>query len=93
MYEDQTYEVILERMLARVNEKFDKREGAVIFDTHSPTAIEFQILYIELDTILREAYGDTASREFHDFTLQGKRYHPRSGNQRNFAWCVHSFKY
>lgn len=64
MYEDQTYEVILERMLARVNEKFDKREGAVIFDTHSPTAIEFQILYIELDTILREAYGDTASREF-----------------------------
>lgn len=64
MYEDQTYEVILERMLARVDDKFDKREGAVIFDTHSPTAIEFQILYIELDTILREAYGDTASREF-----------------------------
>ena len=64
MYEDVTYEVILERMLNRVSDKFDKREGSVIFDTHSPTAIEFQILYIELDTILREAYGDTASREF-----------------------------
>ena len=64
MYENITYESILERMLARVPDKFDKREGSVIWDTHSPTAIELQILYIELDTILREAYGDTASREF-----------------------------
>jgi len=64
MYEAVTYEAILERMLNRVSDKLDKREGSVIFDTHSPTAIELQILYIELDTILREAYGDTASREF-----------------------------
>ncbi len=64
MYEDITYEKILDRMLARVPDKFDKREGSVIWDTHSPTAIELQILYIELDRILREAYGDTASREF-----------------------------
>lgn len=64
MYEDTTYEGILQRMLSRVPNKFDKREGSVIWDTHSPTAIELQILYLELDTILREAYGDTASREF-----------------------------
>lgn len=64
MYEDTTYEGILQRMLDRVPDKFDKREGSVIWDTHSPTAIELQILYLELDTILREAYGDTASREF-----------------------------
>lgn len=64
MYEGVTYDVILERMLARVSDKLDKREGSVIFDTHSPTAIELQILYIELDAILRETYGDTASREF-----------------------------
>lgn len=64
MYENTTYEVILQRMLDRVPDKFDKREGSIIWDTHSPTAIELQILYIELDAILREAYGDTASREF-----------------------------
>ena len=64
MYENMTYEFILERMLARVPNKFDKREGSVIWDTHSPTAIELQILYIELDVILKEAYGDTASRQF-----------------------------
>lgn len=64
MYEDVTYEVILKRMLDHVSDKFDKREGSVIWDSHSPAAIELQILYLELDTILREAYGDTASREF-----------------------------
>lgn len=64
MYENTTYDVILERMLDRVSDKFDKREGSVIFDTHSPTAIELQILYFELERILQEAYGDTASREF-----------------------------
>lgn len=64
MYEDVTYEVILQRMLDRVSDKLDKREGSVIFDTLSPTSIEFQILYLELQNILNEAYGDTASREF-----------------------------
>lgn len=64
MYENQTYDVILKRMLDRVSSKFDKREGSLIYDTHSPTAIEFQILYIELDTLIKEAYGDTASRDF-----------------------------
>jgi uncharacterized phage protein gp47/JayE len=64
MYEEQTYEAILERMLDRVPDKFDKREGSVIWDTHSPTAIELQTLYIELDSLIQEAYGDTASREY-----------------------------
>ncbi len=64
MFENTTYETIRDRMLARVSDKLDKREGSVIWDTHSPTAVELQILYLELDTILREAYGDTASREF-----------------------------
>lgn len=64
MYENTTYEVILQRMLDRVSDKLDKREGSVIFDTISPTSIEFQILYLELDNILKEVHGDTASREF-----------------------------
>lgn len=64
MYEDVTYEVILERMLDRVSNDLDKREGSVIWDTHSSTAIELQILYIELETIIQNGYGDTAAREF-----------------------------
>lgn len=64
MYENQTYDVILQRMLDRVSDKLDKRESSLIWDTHSPTAIELQILYIELDTMVRNSYGSTAAREF-----------------------------
>lgn len=64
MFEEQTYDVILQRMLNRVSNKYDKREGSVIWDTHSPTAFELQILYVYLETLINEAYGDTASREF-----------------------------
>lgn len=59
-----TYREILERMLNRVSDKFDKREGSVIFDTHSPTALELEILYVELNRMIAEGYGDTASREY-----------------------------
>lgn len=64
MYDDQTYDVILKRMLDRVSDKFDKRPSSVIYDTHSATAIELQILYIELQYLIKNSYGDTASREF-----------------------------
>ena len=64
MYESTTYDVILDRMLARIPDTLDKREGSVIWDTHSPTAIELQNLYIELDTLINNGYGDTAAREF-----------------------------
>lgn len=64
MYEDQTYEVILQRMLDRVSEKLDKRPSSVIYDTHSSTAVELQILYIELEYLIKNSYGDTAAREF-----------------------------
>lgn len=64
MYENVTYDVILKRMLDRVSDKLDKRESSLIWDTHSSTAIELQILYIELDTLITNSYGDTAAREF-----------------------------
>lgn len=64
MYENETYDVILQRMLDRVSDKLDKRESSLIWDTHSSTAVELQILYIELDTMIKNSYGDTAAREF-----------------------------
>lgn len=64
MYENVTQEVLLERMLARVSDKLDKRPSSVIYDTHAVTSIELQILYIELDTLITNSFGDTAAREF-----------------------------
>jgi len=77
VYENTTYEIIRDRMLSRVPDRFDKREGSVIWDTHSPTAIELQILYLELDHILKEAYGDSASREFLILRCKERGIHPR----------------
>ncbi len=64
MYEDVTFENILERLLSRVPDSFDKREGSVIYDALAPFAFEYKIMLIELDTILKETFGTSASREF-----------------------------
>lgn len=63
-YEDITYEVILQRMLDRVPNNMDKREGSIIFDALAPAAVELQLMYIELDTILKETFADTAQKDY-----------------------------
>lgn len=64
MYENITFEVIMQRMLDRVSDSFDKREGSIIYDALAPAAVELQLMYIEFDIILKETFGDTASREY-----------------------------
>ena len=64
MYENITYEDILKRMLDRVPNSMDKREGSIIYDALAPAAVELQLMYIELDTIMNESFADTASREY-----------------------------
>ena len=62
-FSGETFEVILARMMERVQQR-DKREGAVIWDSNASSAIELQEIYIALDDILVESWGDSASREF-----------------------------
>lgn len=64
LYSSETQEKILLRMLSRVASKYDKREGAIIFDSTAPTSVEFQNFFIELDVVLSEVFADTASREY-----------------------------
>jgi len=64
VYEDVTYEVILQRMLDRVPNTIDKREGSIIYDALAPAAVELQLMYIAADGILNETFADTASREY-----------------------------
>ncbi len=63
MFENNTYQVILERMLARVPEEFDKREGSILYDALAPAAAELQMAYINLESVFREMFADTASRD------------------------------
>ena len=65
MYEDQTYENILARALARVSTNVDKREGSLIMNAIASVSAEHTNLYILLDSIIRNGYMDTADiREY-----------------------------
>lgn len=64
MYENQTFEAVLERMLERVPAGLDRREGSVIYDALSPAAAELAQMYAELETFLRLSFADTASGEY-----------------------------
>ena len=64
MFENQTYEAILQRMLDRVSADKNKREGSVIYDALAPAAAELASAYIAFDSMLQETVGDTASRDF-----------------------------
>lgn len=63
MYENITFETILQRMLDRVSNEIDKREGSIIYNALAPAAAEFKQMLIEVDVILNETFADTASRE------------------------------
>ena len=67
IYEDMTYEVILDRMIERVSDKYpelDTREGSVIYTALAPAALELAIMYTELDNAIAESFVGTASREY-----------------------------
>ncbi|WP_410769572.1 baseplate J/gp47 family protein [Fontibacillus sp. BL9] len=64
MYENQTFETILARMLDRVTNDVDKRPGSIIYDALAPAAAELTQLYMELDTNINLSYADTATGEY-----------------------------
>jgi uncharacterized phage protein gp47/JayE len=66
LYEGQTFEAILQRMLDRVPADIDKRPGSVIYDALAPAAAELAQMYIELDVALRLGFGETSSGEYLD---------------------------
>ena len=64
MFEEMSFELIMNRMLTRVNTDVDKREGSIIWDALAPAAVELALMYIQLDTFLNEAFADPATREY-----------------------------
>ncbi|NYV67286.1 baseplate J/gp47 family protein [Bacillus sp. Gen3] len=64
MYEDITYEDLLQKKLDEVESGIDKREGSIIYNAFAGNSVEAQELYIALNTILNETFADTSSREY-----------------------------
>lgn len=63
MVEDVTFEEIMDRMLARVEDSFDKRPSSPIYTALALAALEIVNIYAELSDMWEEAFADTASRE------------------------------
>ena len=61
MYENQTFDTIIQRMLNDVDDDIDKREGSVIYTALAPIALELETYYEALDEVLTETFADTAS--------------------------------
>ena len=61
MFEEYDFDTLVERMLSNVDDKFDKREGSVIYDAVAPAALELANLYVALDMVMDEVFADSAS--------------------------------
>ncbi len=63
MYENITFDVLKNRMLARVPNSLDKREGSLIYNSIAAVAVEFELAYRQLDRAINNCYADTAEME------------------------------
>lgn len=67
MFEDKSFENILNDMLSYVsdrNPELDVREGSVIYTALAPIALELETAYHEMDMIVTETFLETASKEY-----------------------------
>lgn len=60
------YDELMERMLKRVPEDIDKREGSLIYTCYSAAATQMAMLSIQLEDLYNNAYVDTAEGEYLD---------------------------
>lgn len=61
MADENSRDSILDRMLAEVSDRLDKREGSIVYDALAPAAVEDANIYAALSMIQEEVYADTAS--------------------------------
>lgn len=64
MFEDMTYENILNDMLSRVPSDVDKHEGSIIYDALAPAAFKLAEAYFKLRNYVDLFFADTAVGEF-----------------------------
>ena len=64
MWENMTFENIMQDMLDKVNDDMDKRQGSIIWDALAPAALELEAAYLIMEYTLNQAFPDTADREY-----------------------------
>ena len=63
MFEDKTYEKLLEIKMKNIPSDVDKREGSIVYDAVAGNSLETAQMYIALKEFYNETFGHTASRE------------------------------
>lgn len=63
MFEEMTFENLLQGKLEYVSSKYDKREGSIIYDALAPNSAEDAQVYLTLAWMFLQQHGETADRE------------------------------
>lgn len=63
MFEDKTFEKLLEEKLSSISSEIDKREGSIVYDATAGNSLETAQMYVALQEFYKETFGHTASRE------------------------------
>lgn len=61
MFEQMTFDFLMNRCLDRVSSGIDKREGSIIYDALAPAVAELAILYTTISVQMDRAFPDTAA--------------------------------
>lgn len=61
MFENKSYEDIMDEMLDKIDPSIDTRQGSVIYDAIAPVAAELEQVYSDIGLIEDECFADTAS--------------------------------
>ena len=64
MFEDKTYEKLMQEKLDGISAQIDKREGSLIHFACGANSAEIAQMYITLEWMLKQMFGDTAEREY-----------------------------
>ena len=64
MFEEKTFENLMDEKLKNISSDIDKREGSVVWDSLAPNALETAMVYQELNAYYKETFGSTASRVY-----------------------------
>lgn len=64
MFEEKTFENLMDEKLKNISSDIDKREGSVVWDSLAPNALETAMMYQELNAYYKETFGSTASRVY-----------------------------
>lgn len=86
--ETNTFEIIMDRMLARVDSSMDKREGSIIYDALAPAAFELAQAYVELDTVQKNTYADTATYEYLELRAKERGLTPYPASAATFNGTI-----